>query len=229
MKCAIYSYLGEHHPALDLFKQLEIVGNIYLIGGVLREFRDYGEIHSLRDIDVVVDVKKPEAWKRVLQNYAFKVNRFGGNKLICQGLVVDAWAIEETWAFRNHIIPCDAKDYVKYLPETVFLNIDSIIFDWTNEQWSDKKYQEAMETKILDIVLPDNPQLLLNIVRAFILRERYHMIFSRRLQKVILEEYEKAKDMSEFCQIIYQEQIRRYERPVLSEEKVISEMSAILL
>lgn len=228
MKNAIYSYIEKCPPALELFKRLEDAGAIYLIGGVLREFRDCGQIRNLRDIDIVVDVKNAELWNEILRDYAFKSNRFGGNKLMCQDLLVDTWAIEETWAFRNHVVECDTCDYVKYLPSTVFLNIDSIIYDWRNEIWYDKIYQGAMESRILDVVLPDNPQLLLNIVRSFVLKDRYGMQFSKLLQEIILEEYKKSKNISEFVSTLYQEQIRRYGKSYLSQREILREVGRII-
>lgn len=120
MKHAIYKYLQKCPPALEFFRQLEQAGNIYLIGGILREFRDHNGIANLRDIDIIVSINNAELWKIILNKYYFQENRFGGYKLQCQDLLVDTWKIEETWAFRNNIVCCKACDYVKSLPNTVF-------------------------------------------------------------------------------------------------------------
>lgn len=229
MKNAIYTYLRKCPPSLELFEQLERVGNLYLIGGVLREFRDYHKIHSLRDIDIIVEINDRQLWEKTLRDFAFRTNRFGGNKLICHDLLVDAWALEETWAFRNHIVECEPKDYVTFLPSTVFLNIDSIIYDWNNEIWYDEIYQEAMQTRILDVVLEKNPQLLLNIVRAFVLKNRYQMQFSSKLKEIIFKQYENARNFSLFCDELFAEQVRRYNKPVLSKADLLNELNALKL
>ena len=130
MKNAILAYLEQCPPALELFHRLTSAGHVYLIGGVLREYLDHQCIESLRDIDIVIDVQNTDLWRNILRDYSFGVNRFGGNKLICSGLLLDVWPIETTWAFRNGIIQCAPKDYINKLPQTVFLNIDSVIYDW---------------------------------------------------------------------------------------------------
>ena len=224
MKQSIYTYLQKCPPSLELFKKLEMAGNLYLIGGVLREFRDYRQIHSLRDIDIIIDVKNPKLWNEILYTYAFKTNRFGGNKLTCHGLLVDTWLLGETWAFRNHIIDCAPKDYIKYLPLTVFLNIDSIIFDWEKEEWYDQKYCEAMRTKVLDVVLEKNPQIYLNIVRAFVLKNRYQMNISPKLSDIVVRECQKEESISVFCSRLFKEQLRRYKEPILTKEQIMSEL-----
>lgn len=57
LKC-IENYLNYHPPAEQLFKELYEIGEIYLIGGVLREFLDAGDIKNLRDIDIVINTKR---------------------------------------------------------------------------------------------------------------------------------------------------------------------------
>lgn len=220
MKDSIYSYLSKCPPALEFFKYLENVGDIYLIGGVLREFRDYGKIINLRDVDIVVNIKNDSLWNDLLEKYEFRINRFGGYKLYCKDLLVDTWKIEETWAFRNNIIKCNEKEYVKYLPETVFLNIDSIVYDWKQQIWYDNLYKKAMNTKILDVVLSKNPELILNIVRAFILKERYNMEFSEQLKKIIKNQCNKFENLYDFSHIIYSEQIRRYKKEILNIDNI---------
>ena len=227
MKNAIYTYLRKCPPALEFFQQLERAGNIYLIGGVLREFRDHKKIVNLRDIDIIVDISNIRLWENLLDTYLFKINRFGGYKLQCQDLLVDTWRIEETWAFRSNIIHCKASDYVNRLPETVFLNIDSIIYDWSTEKWYDAIYQKAMESKILDVVLAENPQLFLNIVRAFVLKERYNMQFSAELKHIILDALQDPCYLDGFTQKLYLEQIRRYKSEILSRDYIYNELKLL--
>lgn len=228
MKNAILVYLEQCPPALELFHRLTSAGHVYLIGGVLREYLDHQRIESLRDIDIIIDIQNADLWNGILSDYSFSTNRFGGNKLICSGLLLDVWPIETTWAFRNKIIQCPPRDYVKNLPLTVFLNIDSVIYDWDNELWLDSIYRKAMESRMLDVVLPDNPQLLLNIVRAIVLKRRYQMSFSDQLEQVVLGCYQHSTDLSAFCQALYDEQIRRYQEPVLSEEELRKEICTLL-
>ena len=81
MKQIIYEHLKKCPPALELFKKLEQYGNLYLIGGVLREFKDHGCIQELRDIDIVVDTLEKENCKVMLNEYEPQINTFGGYKI----------------------------------------------------------------------------------------------------------------------------------------------------
>ena len=86
MKNSIRSYLMDHPPAAEIFKKIELAGNIILIGGVLREFLDHNKIQNLRDIDIIVDVKNETQWTSVIDNYSLRTIRFGGHKILCQDL-----------------------------------------------------------------------------------------------------------------------------------------------
>ena len=229
MKQIIYRYLNQHPPALELFQGLEQAGDLYLIGGVLREFLDHKDLHKLRDIDIIIDVKRPQQWKNTLEKYLLRSNRFGGNKLICDGLLVDTWPIEQTWAFRENIVECSPEEYVEKLPDTVFLNIDGIIFDWKHEKWNRSRYEEAMSSRILDVVLVDNPQIPLNIVRAFGLRKRYNMNFSENLVQVILAEYKRYQYIAQFLDLLMCEQQRRYKQDILSRAQLAAELDKLLI
>ena len=228
MKEAIYAYLNRYPPALELFHKLERVGNIYLIGGVLREYRDHKTIQQLRDIDIIVDIKDRVLWEDTLACYSVQRNRFDGYKLRCEDLLMDTWSIENTWAFRSRAIRCDREDYLDYLPQTVFLNIDSIIYDWEKEMWIDKVYQDAMKSRILDVVLEENPYLLLNTVRTLILKERYQMALSRRLRKLMLSVIKEPENLSHYVDVLYNEQIRRYQQAILSKDFIHNEIYTLM-
>lgn len=229
MKNEIYSYLKKYPLASEFFCHLENIGDIYLIGGVLREFRDYERIINLRDIDIIINIKNSILWNDLIDKYPFKINRFGGYKLYFKNLLVDVWKIEQTWAFRNNIIKCNSDEYVKYLNKTVFLNIDSIIYDWKREVWYDELYKNAMETKTIDVVLKENPELLLNIVRSLVLKDRYNMNFSDTLKDIIKNQYYEFEDLYSFINILYNEQIRRYKKEILSIDKIKEQLCNFIL
>ena len=70
MEELLRDYLEKHYPARILFDQLQKMGNIYLIGGVLREIKDNGTIHYLRDIDMVLDVADENAYNRFINEHS---------------------------------------------------------------------------------------------------------------------------------------------------------------
>ena len=227
MKNSIRSYLMDHPPAAEIFKKIELAGNIILIGGVLREFLDHNKIQNLRDIDIIVDVKNETQWTSVIENYSLRTNRFGGHKILCQDLLVDVWRIEKTWAFRENIISCSPNDYIRLLPDTVFLNLDSIVYDWTSEEWHHEKYLEGMRSGVIDVVLEKNPYLLLNITRAFVLKERYKMSFSPRLSHLIRKEGKKYSSKETFAEAIMSEQEKRYQKVIFPEECLSREIKLL--
>lgn len=222
LKEAIHQYLKKHPPSLRLFQMLEKTGDIYLIGGVLREFKDNEDIKELRDIDIVIDIKIEENWKKILCEFQTDRNTFGGYKLVCSNLIVDVWPLEETWAYRNHIIQCDFNEYAARLEDTVFLNIDAIIYDLKNDIWYDKGYRQAMQSGILDVVLTDNPQVPLNIVRAMILRKQYNMEYSKILKAIMKRETDADEEFANKLLLI---QNARYKRELLTIKEIEEELA----
>ena len=221
LKEVIYLYLEKHSPSLKLFQMLEKAGNIYLIGGVLREFRDRGDIIELRDIDIIIDIRNKDYWKKTIDNFQYTLNNFGGYKLACSGLVVDIWPLNETWAYRNKIINCKPEEYVEHLTDTVFLNVDAIVYDFNKDIWYDERYLKAMESGILDIVLEENPQVSLNIIRAMVLKKRYSMTYSQKLRSAIRQ---KAKMDKDFTSHLMNIQKTRYKKEILSNEEIREEL-----
>lgn len=224
LKEVIYLYLEKYPPALKLFRMLEEIGNIYLIGGVLREFKDNNNIINLRDIDIIIDVKNNEYLEKILFEFEVGKNRFGGYKLFCSGLIVDIWPLDETWAYKNQIIKCKPTKYVENLTNTVFLNIDAIVYDMKRNIWYDSKYQEAMRSRVLDVVLKCNPEVPLNIVRAIVLKRRYDMIYSKRLKCIIKEEMSAKEN---FLDMLMGIQLKRYKTEILSKELLKDELLQI--
>ena len=221
----IYSYLLQYPPALEMYDMLEKTGNIYLIGGILREYKDKGEIQKIRDIDIIIEVTVESYWQELLKKYQPKKNKFGGYKLSCSGLIVDIWELKETWAYRNKLIPCNSTDYLKKLPDTVFLNIDAIIYELKRNIWYDEKYQQAMQSKIIDVVLEKNPQILLNIVRALVLRKQYKMSFSEKLINIIKEE---EQHYSNFLDVLMYIQQERYNKKILQRKEIEEELKGFV-
>lgn len=61
--------MNYHPPAEQLFKELYEIGELYLIGGVLREFLDAGDIKNLRDIDIVINTKEIDKFNEICLKY----------------------------------------------------------------------------------------------------------------------------------------------------------------
>lgn len=220
----IFNYLENYPPSLELFRKLKHAGNLYLIGGVLREYRDRGELRDLRDIDIIIDIRERSRWEEILETHRPKKNSFGGYKLVCSALIVDIWPLEETWAYREGYVVCKPEEYAMNLPKTVFLNLDAIIYDFNKDIWYDEKYLDAMNSRVIDVVLEKNPWILLNIVRAMVLKKRYGMSFSDGLRKIIREQMNLEKD---FTGRLLEIQEERYKKVILSGEEIEKELEEL--
>ncbi|MDL0345535.1 hypothetical protein QQO70_01220, partial [Clostridioides difficile] len=97
----------------------------------------------------------------------------------------DIWEIENTWAFKENKVQINFGDYEKKLQDTVFLNIDSIVYNLNTQDYYNKKYENAMENKSLDVVLEENPYIELNLLRAILFKKKYNMDFSDKLSRIL--------------------------------------------
>lgn len=219
------SYLSHHPPAAELFQKLLQLGNVYLIGGVLREFCDNQDIVSLRDIDIIVDTENENEYQTFMESYHPEINRFGGYKIACSGLIFDTWLLHRTWAYTTNNVSARPDEYAQKLIETVFLNMDAIVYDMKNNIWYDEPYQQAMKTKILDIILAENPYLELNIVRSLVIKRRYNMEISENLKSVIRKYISSTEH---FTENLYAVEKARYTNAVLSKYELEKELEKIM-
>ena len=107
-----------------------------------------------------------------------------------------------------------------YLTQSVFLNVDALVYDLTNDRWNDKIYQSAVKSSEIGIVLRENPFEKLNILRAMILREKYHMSYSEELAEIILAYAQNISFLEEMVKI----QQERYGYIVLGIDKIKQEI-----
>ena len=199
----------------DLLK----IGDLYVMGGALREFRDGGCLANTRDLDICVNIHMEDLWLQLLQRYQHTLNRFDGCKFQCKDFTVDVWDVKNTWAFKQGHVDASAGDYFEKLPQSVFLNLDAICYDIKNNRWNDSIYVEAIKTHVLDIVLQKNPCIDLNILRSMILRRKYDMIYSDKLADVICSNADSA-----LIDNLMRIQDKRYGQCVLCEREITEEL-----
>lgn len=216
----IIKYFIKYPPALELFQKLLEIGDIYVMGGILREYNDKHRIEKLRDADFAVNIRDEKRWINILQEIPNRRNRFGGHKFVCSGFVIDVWDVRKTWAFSTGIIKVEGNNYFKYLPKSVFLNLDALTYDLSNDRWNDSIYKDAIKKRELEIVLRENPYEGLNILRAMILRRRYSMRYSAELANTIIEYLKKGGTV----QKLFETQQERYGYFVLSKDDILQEI-----
>ena len=220
LRIEIEEYLKKYPPALWLYKMLIQAGDVYVMGGLLREYKDKDKIAELRDADFTIDIKNRKVWDELLRRIPHKRNHFGGYKFLCSGFIVDIWDVKKTWAFKNQVITVEGNNYFEYLSKSVFLNLDAIVYDLTNDKWNDQIYQNAVKNGELGIVLKENPFKELNILRAMVLRKKYNMRYSEELAKMILDYSAEAT----FLKDIMKMQEDRYGYIILSTGKIKQEI-----
>lgn len=217
IKSAVDTYIRKYPPAFELFQDLLEVGDVYMIGGVLREYRDKEKIEDLRDADFIIDIHDRPKWERIISIYRPGRNHFEGYKFSCSGFIVDVWEMEKTWALKNNIVTMSGNDWLSTLPKTVFLNMDAIIYDMKHDRWYDREYRQAKDTGVLDVVLEDNPYVELNVLRAMILQKKYDMTYSRRLRDIIRKCLENDVNLKQTLMDI---QYNRYQKKILTEQDI---------
>ena len=70
---ALHDYFISRPQLRELYDLLEQVGYIYLIGGVLREYKDHECIINLRDIDITIDVQSEQKWQNFCKTIMLKL------------------------------------------------------------------------------------------------------------------------------------------------------------
>lgn len=198
-------------------------GETLLIGGVLREYKENKLEELPRDFDIVVNSTQDKLIKSI-SPYNPHRNRFGGYKISYNNLIIDVWCLQDTWAYKKKLVKCRLNEYSLRLQDTVFLNIDSIVYNLTQDIWYDERYQEAMRTKVLDVVLKENPQIPLNIVRSIIYSKKYSMQISVNLRDIILKYISNTPN---FLQQLLEIQIAHYNSIVLNESVLEHEINRI--
>lgn len=213
-----YKLIRRDTDACRLINRLEEHGDILLFGGAVREYKDNQFSKIPRDIDIVVKNENDLInIENIMSEFRYIKNRFGGYKIKLNNLEFDIWNIENTWAFKEEKIACEEHEYIEKLQDTVFLNVDAIVYNLTKKEMYDEKYQQAMSNRVLDVVLEDNPCIALNIIRAILFKQKYEMIFSEHL-KHIFEHF--IKNTRNYLDKIYKIQFEHYSREIISKKDI---------
>lgn len=224
-KTELYSFLfvSKNNDAHRFIRALEDCADMYFVGGILREYKDKGYIQDVKDIDIVISIKDRNKFKQIGHEYNHYWNRFEGFKFEIDGLMFDVWEIQNTWAYREKKIVCNKENYVENLPQTVFLNLDAIVYDWKNDIWYDEIYNQAMEIKILDIILADNPAMDSSVLHTILMKKKYGMQYSEKLLSVIKNKYNSLESID----LLWHSQFNRYKEEVLTRAEIEMELFGV--
>ncbi|MGE5579394.1 MAG: hypothetical protein ACM3WU_05040 [Bacillota bacterium] len=174
-----------------LLSRIGAMGNLILIGGCIR---DVSLGLRPRDFDIVIDTRSIDL-REALGGFQYSQNRFGGYKIQVSRLVFDVWTVGSNWASRAGIIEHEVDE----LPHGVFFNVDGLIHSVTG-LYSDASYfNGAVHSGLLDIVIPDayvasNPSPEVNVLRALIMKDRWGLSFSPRVESYIARWLSQSRD-----------------------------------
>ena len=117
-------------------------------------------------------------------------------------------------------------DYLRNLTQTVFYNMDSIVYDIKKDMWYDDVYKKTKENNVLDIVLEENPYIDLNILRGMILQSTYDMKYSSKIKNIVRDRYQQENN---YEKLLYDIEIKRYKREILSLDDIKNQLYRIVL
>ncbi len=143
---------------------LSPAGSVGIFGGALRDLALTGNQSFPNDVDLVVSTDDLDHLSWLVKDFQPVRNRYGGYSFRSQHWKFDVWALSQTWAIREGLIPAsDLSDLVK----TTFFDWDAIVFDTKTKRLSTcDDYFEKISMGMVGINLARNPYPLGNAVRA---------------------------------------------------------------
>ena len=140
----------------------------YLFGGVLRDLALQGVDGLESDIDLVYEGRIDVDGLRHL-GISMENNRFDGFRTKTDLWLVDLWNVEETWAFRNHVVEYQG---IESLLSTTITNWESVLYDIAHERLMLREgYLKDINDRYLDMVLEENPNpvgVSVRLLRAYV-------------------------------------------------------------
>ncbi|KXY42462.1 MULTISPECIES: hypothetical protein [Bacillus] len=223
IKSEIFSLLQNHPDSWEFIESLSEIGELLFFGGSIRDYYIYNEYKDMpRDFDIAVKLnpKNEMLFTTFVEQYNFKKNRFGGYKVKIEGIEFDLWNLQNTWAFKEKKLLAEEKNLAK----SVFLSVDGIVYNFNQNILYDDDLKWSMDNKQINIVLNDNPQKELNLLRALVFKKKYNFDFSVELKA----EYKKLISLNQdFYEKLYELQFSHYKSEYFTRADVIKELQHI--
>lgn len=190
------SYLNT--PVLDFLEEISKKTEVVIFSGIIRNyFLNYNG--QIRDLDIVVNSIDEEIFK-IISQFTYRKNSFGGYKLIIDSLDVDLWELKNTWALKYDKV--DPKLFEELnLPNTSFFNFSSIIYNYNLKEFIfNRDFEKFIESRELDLVLEENPLPQLCIINTIYYKEKFHLNIALNLKKYFVKNFNKF-DSGDFSDI----------------------------
>lgn len=204
----------------NFVEQLSEFNELIFFGGAIRDLYISNKVVIPRDFDIVLnsnyDINEVESFF-YKEGYDYRRNRFDGFKVQVGRTEVDLWCIDKTWAFRNNMVELATENLIS----TVYLNLDGIAYNYNQKILYNTVFEEAKLNKEIDIVLKENPQEKLNLLRALVFKEKYNYSFSTDLIDRFLYFYRKDLKLADE---LYELQIDHYGKDKIQQANISREL-----
>lgn len=191
-----------------------IAQRTWLFGGFARDIFLHGRRAQPKDVDLVVEGEAFDELSALVKEYVPRKNRFGGLNFRMGGVEIDAWRLEDTWAFRQGYFGDRVGPGV--LPRTTFLTLDAVAIQLRADPGKPRKVCEhrffgTIERGLIEVNLDENPFPELTIVRTLHMAHRNRYALSFQLLKSL-------RELIVNCQArdLFKVQVDHYKNPLFS-------------
>ncbi len=216
----VYEILETSNIPVDFFKYLESKYEVILFGGSVRDYIIFKEEHRVRDFDFVISgLENCDTLKEITEEYfktfEWSYNQFGGVKIKTDGLTLDYWRLEDTYAFRRGMVKMD----IEHLLDTPMLNIDRYAYNMSTMQYLSDCNSKLFPDEV-DFNLYVEELLEINLVRALVYSKKYNLKLSPAIRikmKEVLNNQIRKKKMNDFQTYHYNEEkidLNKFEREI---------------
>lgn len=179
IKNDLINMLGKYSETLDFVEKLSKTGELLFFGGAVRDIFVKNDQYP-RDFDIAIKFNDEYKFNRLIDQYEYKKNRFGGYKIKVSGIDFDVWDYKNTWAFKNtELTPSEEN-----LARSVYLNIDGVVYNFNSNCLYADLLKESLLKAELDVSLEENPHVELNLLRALVFKKKYNLNLSNKLKTV---------------------------------------------
>ncbi|MDR4318642.1 Uncharacterised protein [Niallia circulans] len=221
IKNDLLSLLGKYSETLEFVERLSETGELLFFGGAIRDIFIKNEQYP-RDFDIAVKFKDELEFNKLIKNYEYKRNRFGGYKIKVSGIDFDIWDLNNTWAFKN----TELKPSEENLAKSVYLNIDGVVYNFNSNSLYADLLRDSLIKAELDISLEKNPHVELNLLRALVFKKKYNMNMSNKLKRVFRFYLDSLKEENLISNLL-EVQITHYKTEKISESEIKKELQFI--
>jgi hypothetical protein len=221
IKNDLINMLGKYSETLDFVEKLSETGELLFFGGAVRDIYVKNDQYP-RDFDIAIKFKDEYKFNRLIDQYEYKKNRFGGYKIKVSGIDFDIWDYKNTWAFKNtELTPSEEN-----LARSVYLNIDGVVYNFNSNCLYADLLKESLLKAELDISLEENPHVELNLLRALVFKKKYNLNLSNKL-KTVFQFYVDSLNEENLINHLLDVQLSHYKFEKITKQELEKELQFI--